>query len=432
MARHLWPLGSLIVLVAALSAVGSGANVSLVSGLEQTGSPRAPQAAGADRTPAIERVDSPAGAADAAEPQMTHARGRTILSWLELAGRRSTLKFAERTATGWSEPRTVASGDDFMVNSADVPSVVVLADGTLAAHWFQENGPDPEAYNLLLSWSKDEGRTWSAPVNPHHDGVETQHGFASLFQAPRAGLGLVWLDGRAITPDAPEGSGNMGLRAAIFERDGKQRNDSAVDTRVCECCPTAAAATSEGVIVAYRNRSANEIRDIYVTRLANGRWSTPDAVHNDGWRITGCPVNGPAISARGRDVVVAWFTAKDGPGRAFVAFSRDAGRSFSAPVRVDDASSLGRVDVELLADGSAAVTWIEFANERSEFRVRVVDRPGARGPAAKIADSGGTRYPRLTRFGNELLFAWTETDNDSPRVRTARALLPADLSAGAK
>ena len=374
-------------------------------------------------TPTIEPLASPAGS-DTAEPQFTSEGERTILSWLELAGPHATLKFAERTASGWSEPRSVAAGDDFVINSADVPSVRALADGTLAAHWLQQDGPDPESYKLRLSWSKDGGRTWSAATSPHHDAVQTQHGFAALFQAPGAGLGLVWLDGRAIKPDAPEGVGNMGLRAAVFEQDGKQRSETLVDARVCECCPTAAAATSEGVIVAYRNRSAHNVRDIYVTRLVNGRWSTPTLVHADGWRIAGCSVNGPAVSARNRDVVVAWFTAKGGQGHTFAAFSHDAGRTFGTPVRVDDTSSLGRVDVEILEDKSAVVTWIEFANQHSQFKVRRIEQGKRPGAAVAIAEAGGTRYPRIARSGNDILFAWTETENGSPRVRTARASLP--------
>ena len=217
----------------------------------------------------------------------------------------------------------------------------------------------------------------------------------------------------------------MALRAAIFGPDGKQRGERVVDARVCECCPTAAAATSEGVIVAYRNRSASEIRDIYVTRLVAGQWTLPVAVHNDGWRIKACPVNGPAISARNRDVVVAWFTAKGGEGHTFVAFSHDAGRTFAAPVRVDETGSLGRVGVELLADGSAVATWVEFNSDHSQFRARRVEPNGATGPSVRVADSTGTRYPRLAQAGDELLFAWTDTDNGQPRVRTARASLAA-------
>src|SRR4029450_13268739 len=77
------------------------------------------------------------------------------------------LKMSERTPTGWSSPRSVVSGADLVVNAADVPSVMALADGSLAAAWIQENGPDPEAYNLKVAWSKDGGANWSAPASRH-------------------------------------------------------------------------------------------------------------------------------------------------------------------------------------------------------------------------------------------------------------------------
>jgi hypothetical protein len=369
---------------------------------------------------------SPAGA-HTAEPQFTTQGRHTLLSWLDIEGPHASLKFAERTGAEWSTVGTVVSGTNLMVNSSDVPAVLRLDDGTLVGQWLEQDGPDPESYRLRLSWSRDGGHTWSAPTSPHHDTVETQHGFASLFQASGGGLGLVWLDGRAIKPEAPEGVGNMGLRAATFDAAGKQGGEPLVDPRVCECCPTAAAATSEGVIVAYRNRSAGEIRDIYVTRLAQGRWTPPVAVHNDGWRITGCPVNGPAISARGREVVVAWFNAKGDLGRTFAAFSHDGGRTFGAPIRVDDTSSLGRVGVVMLEDGSAAVTWVEFSADHSTFRVRRVGPTGARGPSVEIADASGTRYPRVAVAGRELLFAWTATEDGVPSVKVAAA--PIDAAA---
>jgi hypothetical protein len=241
----------------------------------------------------------------------------------------------------------------------------------------------------------------------------------SLFQAPGAGLGLVWLDGRATNPSTE--SGNMSLRATVYDPSGKQLRETLVDSRVCDCCSTSVASTSEGPIGAYRDRSAGEVRDIAVSRFSAGRWSTPIAVHHDGWRIEACPINGPAISARGRSVAVVWFTEKTEEGHAFVAFSRDAGRTFGSPVRLDDAASLGRVGVDLLDDSSAAVTWIEFANEHSQFRMRTVAANGDRSAALTVADTAGTRYPRLVHVRDELLFTWTETNNDVPRVRTGRA-----------
>jgi hypothetical protein len=303
--------------------------------------------------------------------------------------------------------------------------VRAFADGALVAHWMQANGPDPEGYDLRLAWSKDGGRTWSRPVSPHRDGTKTQHGFASLFQAPGAGLGLVWLDGRATDPDSPHPSDNMSLRAATYSRSGARLRDVAIDTRVCDCCPTAAATTSTGPIVAYRNRTEKEVRDISVSRLVMGRWTAPVAVHNDDWKIDACPVNGPAISARGADVVVAWFTAKV-DSHAFAAFSHDGGRSFGMPYRVDTAAATGHVGTELLADGAAAVSWIEFANQRSQFTVRRIGADGSRSAAITVAGTGADRVggtPRMARDRDGLVLAWTETNNGASQVKTARMRL---------
>jgi hypothetical protein len=371
-----------------------------------------------DWTPAIEPIASPAGA-DASAPQLTTDGRRTFLSWLESSDSGTSLKFAERTSSGWSDVRTARSADNLVVNFADVPSVRLLADGTLAAHWLEEDGPDPEAYTLHVSWSKDGGLTWMPSVTPHHDGRQTQHGFASLFQVPGAGLGLVWLDGRTIAD-----TGDMGLQSAIFGTDGAQRSEITVDARACECCPTAAATTADGVVVAYRDRSPSEMRDIAVTRLSEGHWSEPTLVHADNWEIDACPVNGPAVSARDRAVAVAWFTAKDDEPRAFVAFSHDGGRTFGTPVRVDEGSTLGRVGVELLSEGSAAVSWIDFSRQRAEVMVRRVDANGARGQAVHIADATGNQFPRMAYGVGELLLAWTETTDGSSRLRAARAALP--------
>ena len=369
----------------------------------------------------IDPLPSPGGA-NSSEPQLTAQGDRVILSWLELNGARATLKFAERTASSWSNAQTVASGTHFFVNSFDVPSVRALADGTLAAHWEERLGTDEDsdASKVMLSWSKDQGQTWSAPVSPHHDGTQTEHGFVSLFQAPGAGLGVVWIDGRATNPETE--SGDMSLRSSVYDAAGKQLRETVVAPRVCECCSTSVAETSEGPIVAFRNRSATEVRDIYATRFADGRWSAPATVHADGWMIDACPINGPAIAARGRDVAVAWFMAKGDQGRALVAFSHDAGRTFAAPVRVDDAGSLGRLGVQLLDDGSAAVMWIEKASPRSQLRARIVSPAGVRSAPVTVADTEGSRYPRMMRYRDELVFSWTDTDKGS-QVRTARAAI---------
>jgi hypothetical protein len=229
---------------------------------------------------------------------------------------------------------------------------------------------------------------------------------------PGTGVGLVWLDGRQMELDtrSPDG-GAMSLRFATYDRQWKQTADAAVDERVCECCPTAAAVTADGVITAFRDRSPREVRDINVSRLENGAWTYATPVHVDGWDIEACPVNGPALHARGRQVVVAWFTAKDDKPRAFAAFSSDAGRTWGEPIRLDDAATLGHVDVELLDDGSAVAGWVEFADSRSSFRVRRIEASGTRSQVIEItgAEHRVTGIPRLAVQGNDVVLAWTES-----------------------
>lgn len=378
--------------------------------------------------PPVSSLTNPS-AANSVGPQLTVSRKGVLLSWIEQADGRATLKFAERTTRGWSPARTVASGSDWFVNWADVPSVIRLADGTLAAHWLQKSGGDSYAYDVRLSYSRDDGRTWVPSFTPHTDGTKTEHGFASLFQMPgTGGLGLVWLDGRNMKPGQGEhGGGDMSLRFAAYDRTWKQVQDAGVDLKVCECCPTSVAASSEGPIAVYRNRAEGEIRDIHVTRFAGGTWSEPAPVAKEDWQFPACPVNGPSVSARGKNVAVAWFQAKDGQPKAFVAFSSDAARSFGKPIRLDAEGTLGRVDVEMLDDGSVAAAYIDLTGNRAEFRVRHVTPDGVLSAPVSIATLANNRssgYPRMALAGDELVFAWVDRENGSS-VRTASARLTA-------
>ena len=379
---------------------------------------------------------------NSAQPQLSVSKRGVLLSWIERAGDVATLRFAERTPTGWTAPRTIASGRDWFVNWADVPSALRLPSGAIVAHWLQKSGPTTYAYDVRLSHSVDDGKTWSPSYLPHSDGTQTEHGFASLFPIGD-GFGLVWLDGRAMKgggEHGEHGGGAMSVRFGQFDKSFKQIAETAVDAKVCECCPTAAAVTSDGIITAYRNRSDEEIRDNYVSRLIAGKWTTPKPVFNDNWKIAACPVNGPALAANGRTVAMTWFTVKQDQGQAHLAFSDDAGATFGNPIRVDDGGSLGRVDVELLPDGAALATWIEFVEQpvspkpsgeggRAQFRARRIDRNGARSAAVTISGIAGNRssgYPRAAIANGEIVFAWTESIDGGGglQVRTAAARIP--------
>jgi hypothetical protein len=349
--------------------------------------------------------------------------GRVILSWLDAsAPPRAVLNYAELDGETWSTARTVASGNSFFVNWADVPSVRRIGK-TLAAHWLEKNGARSYDYAVRIRLSRDGGSNWSPPLTPHADTTLAEHGFVSFFRQPSEEIGLVWLDGRSMASrDGHDGGGGaMTLRAGTIDAKGRVA-EALVDDRVCECCPTAAVATDNGVVVAYRNRSDDEVRDIDVTRLADGVWSDPRPVARDGWKIAGCPVNGPAVAADGQTVALAWFTGANDQPRVQVAFSRDAGETFGAPILVSDKAPIGRVSTTLLPDGSALVGWIEPREASAELRVRRISSDGSTAESivvARVSSGRDSGYPRLVRAGDRIVFAWTDSTQSVRRVRTA-------------
>ena len=262
---------------------------------------------------------------------------------------------------------------------------------------------------------------------PHTDGTQTEHGFVSMLPSSDGRLVAVWLDGRNMGGghDGHGSRGAMTLRAAILDHAGTLYGETLLDERICECCQTSAARTSNGIVVAYRDRSDEEIRDISVVRWQNGTWSAPQTVHEDRWHILGCPVNGPAVAAAGEQVAVAWFTAAQDTPRIKLSFSTDEGQSFSAPVQIDDGLPVGRLNTILLQDGSALVSWIENTDDGAEIRVRRVYPDGTPDASSAVAATSASRasgVPRIARKGNAIYIVWTEA-GAPPSIRTAVATL---------
>uniref|UniRef100_A0A832I5N0 Exo-alpha-sialidase n=1 Tax=Eiseniibacteriota bacterium TaxID=2212470 RepID=A0A832I5N0_UNCEI len=357
--------------------------------------------------------------------------GGVLMSWLETRRRGGhALRFARLAGRRWAAPRTVAEGDSFFVNWADVPGVRPFGRGGLAAWWLWMTDLDRRSYGVRMSLSRDGGATWSAPFTLHADLAGAEHGFVSV--APEGdGVRAVWLDGHRLTgADGPDRGVEvaMTLHARALRDDGAAGPEEELDARVCDCCQTAAVALDDGtVLVAYRDRGPGEVRDMSLVRLEAGRWSEPVPLHADGWVTGACPVNGPFLDASGRRVVAAWYTEGGGEAEVRVALSEDGGRTFGPYVTVARGETLGRVGAALLADGSAVVTWLEGTGAEARVRARRMAAAASAGaaPAAgepvTIARTSGMRasgFPQVVRRGDELIFAWTEVGKPS-RVRLA-------------
>ncbi|MDA1064538.1 MAG: sialidase family protein [Proteobacteria bacterium] len=346
----------------------------------------------------------------------TGSDDQLILSWLQTDGDSAALRYARFVDGAWAEAATVTESSDIVINWADLPSVVPLGDGHLAAQWLVMSGTYSHAYDIAVAESRDAGATWSPATTPHTDGTDTEHGFVSIY--PAAGTaGLLWLDGRKMVnevTDDPVASG-MTLRS----------NEGVVDELVCDCCQTDVAVAASGPIAVYRDRSVDEIRDIYVTRQIDGHWQAGVPVAIDNWQIDGCPVNGPSITANGERVAVAWFTAAAEP-LVQVAVSTDSGASFATPIEVVRGATLGRVAVAMLDDGDVVISWLASADPGfSEVRARRISHDGSLGPIRLIGQASGLSVPQMRRIGAQLVFAWTESQQDGAHVATATVAISA-------
>lgn len=351
-----------------------------------------------------------------------------MLSWMEPGDDHTTLKYSSYQLGRWSAPTRVADVEDMFVNWADMPSVLPLAGGRLVAHWLQKSADQTYAYDVMFTQSADNGSSWSEPIRPHSDGTPTEHGFVSMFRSGDH-TGLIWLDGRKMvneTTDDPVSNG-MTLRGAFINDEQTLQGEQLIDELICDCCQTDVAIAASGPVAVYRDRTANEIRDIYVTRLIDGQWSDGQRIATDNWQIPGCPVNGPSMVADDDAVAVAWFTAADETPIVKVSWSGDSGASFTAPVEIASAGALGRVGLALLDSNTAAVSWLEGGDgEGRTVRVRSVTANGVLGTVRTVTRMASTlAVPQLAKHGDELVFVWTESDGADTRIVSSRVPIAA-------
>lgn len=374
-------------------------------------------------------MDVPAAAGSTSPNLAAGANGDLILSWLEPDAGGHRLRYAALEGEHWSEARTVARGDDWFVNWADFPSVLPLSDGYLAAHWLRQQPAGGYAYDIEFSLSADNGNSWSEPLMPHNDGTPTEHGFVTLYP-DSGGVGIVWLDGRDMDkPRAPDGTVHgLSLRGARIERDLRITREARIDRLTCDCCQTDVAVTPAGPVAVYRDRTADETRDIYVARYTGDAWETGRPVADDGWTIGGCPVNGPVIAANSGELAVAWFTSANDRPKVRMARSRDNGQTFSAPIDISDGRTLGRAGIAMLDGGAVAVSWLcKASDDSARICLRHVAPDDSLGPVRVLSGSHrvpALSVPQLSRSGAFLIAAWTIREDETNRIVGSR--IPVD------
>jgi len=350
------------------------------------------------------------GGAGSLQPNLSASPdGSIVLNWIEPAKDGSfSLRYAVRRGNTWSEPVTIAAHRHFFRHPAEVPEVMQMKGGRWLAHWV-ENQDSSDAEFVYVSSSVD-GTHWTAPLQAHHDHSPVQHGLVSMAETPE-GASLFWLE-------ALKGEdGPVYLMRTIVDASGKEVNEERLDADVCSCCPTAVARTSKGLIVAYRDHTPKDIRDIAVLRLENGHWSPSKIIYDDNWQIDACPINAAAVAAKGDRVVIAWFTAAKNSPQVKVVFSTDGGATFTKPVVVSTGHAFGYASVVLDDNGNAQVSWLEQGPAGARVLIRNAAAAGSLGPVLEVAkgEKSSLGYPKLTRAGKDTFIAWAT----SSKVQTA-------------
>jgi hypothetical protein len=376
-------------------------------------------------TAVVKYVDSPAGPDSMGSSLTTSPEGVTWLSWIESDGeKQNALKCARFDAANqrWGEARLVARGTDWFVNWADFPVMAAQGD-RLTAVWFvgsSGGGHDHASYHAEFSVSSDGGKTWGkpAPVTPDSVSVE----FVALQPLANGRVLAAWLDGRN------RHGGGMKDRQALYARIiGDPSPDVLVDPSVCDCCQLSLLATPDGALLAYRGRTAEEVRDMRVARYRNDRWESPTALHNDGWKIAACPVNGPQLATNGRHVGAVWFTAANNQARVYAARAEAGAPNFGDATVVDLGRPLGRVDNVMLSDRTHLFVWLEGSEKEKEggLYLRAIAADGTLSKPALIAPTTTARaggFPRIVLLRDgprpQLLLSFTR-DGQPRQVVTA-------------
>jgi len=359
-----------------------------------------------------------------AQPSLTSSNGSLALTWISSdKDMNASLIFRQFKNKQWTNSQTLAIGSDWFINWADFPTHAINGDRVLTSY-LKKSASGTYTYDVFLNLQKLSGEKIKEDFILNTDGFKAEHGFVSIAEGNNEGFFITWLDGRNTVEKELNGNHKpMTIRFAEITNAGDIVNEIELDSSVCDCCQTSITNTDKGPIVVYRDRSDKEIRDIYVTRNIDDGWETPVPVYNDEWEIYGCPVNGPKVVSNSNNLAVSWFTVADGKPSVNLSFSESYGSSFSNPIKINDYTAIGRVDVAFLNDNEVLVSYMEVDDVGTYLRLKKVSIDGKVSKPITISkiDSGrNTGVPQLEILDNEIFIVWTVFENDNNQLKTVK------------
>lgn len=376
---------------------------------------------------------------DAAEPAIAAARdGSAYIAWIEHRAKKEADVFVAQL-DGEGRIKNAPARVNPNVGEAkgwrgDPPTIAIAPDKTIYVGWTARVAGAGHGTTLYLSASRDEGRSFGPPVKVNDDDKPASHGMHSLSVSIDGRVYLAWLDERNVAP-APEtmpgtnqtkmehAEPNSEVFFAVSTDGGRTVSaNKQLANEACPCCKTTLAVGPDNqVYVAWRQVMPGDFRHIAVASSADGGQSfTPSKiVSDDGWKITGCPVSGPALLVASDGALRAvWYTAGErGSAGLYWAESRDRGQTFSERKLL--AGGQVRGNPSLLADARNNLFAIWESDEKEPRLLSV--RLSADGVAtpAPLADSA--ELPTVAMLGEQLFVGYIVTAQEQRSIWITRA-----------
>ena len=254
-------------------------------------------------------------------------KGEVLLSWTEKDEQGMTsfcLAFSQDKGKTFLEKKVIYAGNGIGNSRLMRAKVLAKKDGSLVAVFTNRadapaatagtqqgggKGRGGRSSDLVYCQSKDGGATWTNPQSVDSD--PTKGILRSFFDATLMAndeIAVVYL--KDVKGSTKHEERDLRL---VITKNGVFQPEKLIDPVVCDCCNINLLVDANGALNVYYRDNNDDIRDIAkMTSTDNGEtFSKPQIVHNDGWKINGCPHSGAVSSTHGKSALVAWYSGAE-------------------------------------------------------------------------------------------------------------------------
>jgi hypothetical protein len=244
-----------------------------------------------------------------------------LLSWTEKDAKGMVslcMALSKDLGKSFSDKKIIYTGTGIGNSRLMRAKVLAKKDGTFVAV-FSNRGTAPAASNppkrggrssdIVFCTSKDGGATWTSPESVDSDKTTgIVRGFFDAALMANDEVAVAYLKDVANSTKHEERDLRM-----VITKNGVFQPERVIDPVVCDCCNISLLLDANGALNVYYRDNNDDIRDIArMTSTDNAEtFSKPQILHDDQWKINGCPHSGPSSVTMGKSALITWFSGAE-------------------------------------------------------------------------------------------------------------------------